>query len=119
MDAWKKLDIFGRGLVLFAIAFQMILVSELQTVQRRGDIHYIMGNQSIIVSMVNALSSGASRSEVRDENIEKYLRVYLSSEQEENGLSNQVSIVNTIFIISFLIGSVLILIGRYLEVKDT
>lgn len=119
MKLWKKLDLLGRAIVLLSIAFQLMLVSELQILTQKGDIAYLMENQFWIASMIyNESSSSKTKNEIENRAAEAYSRIMLYSEWEKSNLHLEFRITNIIFIVAFLIGSALTILGRYLEINE-
>ena len=118
MKNWKKLDLAGRGFILLAVAFQLTLVSELQASKSHGDVYYLMENQSYMASMIKNLSSMQDKNNIANLNSDKFSKIKLYSEWSKSNIHKQVRIVNIIFIAAFLIGTILTIIARYLEIGD-
>ena len=118
MMLWKKLDLIGRSIVLLSVAFQLTLVSELQSIKQNGDVYHLMENQTWMASMIKNLSTIPQREKVATENADVYSRISLYSEWDKSSLHSDIRVVNTLFILFFLLGSIMTVAGRYLEINQ-
>ncbi len=114
MKLWKKLELVSKAIILFSIGFQLIVLSEFTAELQRRNFLYLMENQSEIASIIYWTSrknpEGVS---------EGHASVKLRSEWDSNNVWNgYIRISNIIFACLFIIGSILSIVARYLELQE-
>jgi hypothetical protein len=118
MKIWKKLDVAGRIIVMLAIGWQLTALSTFVSERQRGDIAYLMENQAYIALMVKRLATPGSPSEIGNDVADAYGNITLYSEWQQSIWNEYISVSTGIFVLGFLLGSTLSIVGRYLELKE-
>jgi hypothetical protein len=115
MEAWKKCDLIGRSIILFAIFFQLTVLGALQDMRQRDDVAFIMNNQAWVGVMVERLAGSGDGNVIANTVSEAYKEITPFSERKKSNINNYIFWSNIIFGCLFLFGSSLSVISRYLE----
>jgi hypothetical protein len=115
---WKKLDLWGRAIVLAAVAIQLFALGVLQSERQRGDVFYIMENQVYTAAMIHGLAGAGSKREIANDVGDHFAKIKLFSEWEKSNWNKQIAMTNGIFLFLFFSGGLLSLRARSLELKE-